>query len=67
MASNESFADPVVVPGPNIRSLFVDTEVVEAVDTVQVDLDVASCPVCERELPASVLICPDDGTLLLRR
>ncbi|MEX1163603.1 MAG: hypothetical protein WEB03_08490 [Nitriliruptor sp.] len=65
MPHHEEFADPVVVPGPNIRSRSVDTEAVEE-DTAALveDREARFCPTCHRVLPSTALVCPDDGAAL---
>lgn len=64
MTYREEFGDPVVIPGPNLRSRFTDTE------TVDEDRDAAAsasstCPRCGRLLAPSTLVCPDDGAALV--
>lgn len=64
----EEFADTVVVPGPNLRSRFVDTEEVDddAAELI-VDADAAGfCPTCHRVLPADAVACPGDGTSVVQ-
>ncbi len=63
---HEEFADPVVVPGPNLRSRFTDTEdlrepAVELVDDEQARF----CSRCHRVFPATTSRCPDDDTTLV--
>jgi len=62
---HEEFADPVVVPGPNLRSLFTDTEEVDDVVIEQVDDGSQFCPACHRVYPATWWSCLDDGTTLI--
>lgn len=66
MSSHEMFGDPVVVPGPNLRSLFTDTETVDD-DTSELvaDADIHPCPTCGRGVPVTALTCPRDGTAVL--
>jgi hypothetical protein len=62
----EEFADPVVVPGPNLRSRFTDTEEVAGGVTEEPDEDASRfCPACHRVLPSAELVCPADGTELV--
>lgn len=65
MPHHEEFADPVVVPGPNLRSLFTDTEEVDDAVVEQVDEDSQFCPACHRVYPAPMRSCVDDGTTLI--
>lgn len=66
MPNHEEFADPVVVPGPNLRSRFVDTEAVDGSRSEQVDdADARFCPACHGVYAATALVCPDDGTALV--
>jgi uncharacterized protein YbaR (Trm112 family) len=62
---HEEFADPVIVPGPNLRSLFTDTEQVDEPVAASVDDDALFCPACRRAFPAATLACPDDGDTLV--
>jgi hypothetical protein len=62
---HKGFADPVVVPGPNLRSLFTDTEGVDDAVTEQVDDPSRFCPSCHRVYPAIRRSCVDDGTALI--
>jgi hypothetical protein len=61
----EEFADPVVVPGPNLRSRFTDTEEVHHAAVEQVDDGSQFCPTCHRVYPTTILSCVDDGTTLI--
>jgi AICAR transformylase/IMP cyclohydrolase PurH len=62
---HEEFADTVVVPGPNLRSRFVDTEQVEDEVAEQIDGGGARfCPTCHGAFPSPVLTGPDDATAL---
>ncbi|MFA9445793.1 hypothetical protein [Egicoccus sp. AB-alg6-2] len=65
---HEEFADPVVIPGPNLRSLFTDTEdaIGDAVVMVESD-DARSCPVCHRAYGSTTLVCHDDGAALIEQ
>jgi hypothetical protein len=65
VTAHEEFADPVIVPGPNVRSRFTDTEEVAETVAAQVDDDVRFCPACRRVFPASAWVCGDDGTALI--
>lgn len=66
MPHHEEFADPVVVPGPNVRSRFIDTEEVDDAVPEQFNEDASRfCPVCHRVLPSTELICSADGTALI--
>jgi hypothetical protein len=63
LTHHEEFADPAVVPGPNLRSRFTDTEQVDDAVTEQLDEDgLRFCPSCHRVLPDAELVCPADGT-----
>jgi hypothetical protein len=62
---HEEFADPVIVPGPNLRSLFTDTEQVDEAVATCADDDARFCPACRRVFPAATLVCPDDGNALV--
>jgi hypothetical protein len=62
----DEFADPVVVPGPNLRSRFTDTEEVEDAVTEQFDENASRfCPSCHRVRPSTELVCTADGTELV--
>ena len=64
MSHQEEFADPVVVPGPNVRSRFTDTEEVDD-DATELVVDAARlCPTCHGVFSDVTLVCPDDGTAL---
>ena len=65
MTHGEEFADPLVVPGPNLRSLFTDTEEVHDGVAEEVDDDSRFCPSCRRVYPATRRSCADDGTPLV--
>jgi hypothetical protein len=66
LTSHEEFADPVVVPGPNLRSRFTDTEQVDDAVTEQLEEDgLRFCPSCHRVLPSTELVCTADGTELV--
>jgi hypothetical protein len=66
VSHHEEFADPVVVPGPNLRSRFTDTEEVDDAVTEQFDADTSRfCPSCHRVLPSTELACSADGTQLV--
>ena len=65
MPHHEEFADPVVVPGPNLRSLFTDTEEVDDAVVEQVDEGSQFCPACHRVYPASMGSCVEDSTTLI--
>ena len=66
MPHHEEFADPVVVPGPNLRSRFTDTEEVEDAVTEEFDEDASRfCPSCHRVLPSTEVVCTADGTELV--
>ncbi|HSK22318.1 MAG TPA: hypothetical protein VK906_04040 [Egicoccus sp.] len=65
MPHHEEFADPVVVPGPNLRSLFTDTEEVDDAVVEQVDDGSRFCPSCHRVYPATTRSCVDDGARLI--
>ena len=63
MPDREVFADPVVIPGPNVRSLFTDTEAVDEETHVLVDDgEDRFCPTCHRVCAATTLVCPVDRT-----
>jgi hypothetical protein len=63
---HEEFADPVVVPGPNLRSRFTDTEEVDDAVTEGYDEDASRfCPACHRVLPSTEPVCSADGTELV--
>lgn len=62
---HEEFADPIAVPGANMRSLFTDTEEVDDATVEQVDDDAWFCPTCRRTRRAATGLCPDDGTALV--
>ncbi|GGI03817.1 hypothetical protein [Egicoccus halophilus] len=69
----EEFADTVVVPGPNLRSRFVETEEVDDAEVEQVDGaeddqladDAGFCPACHRVVASTERVCPDDDTTLV--
>jgi hypothetical protein len=61
VAHCEEFADPVVVPGPNLRSLFTNTEEVDDAVVEQVDDGSQFCPSCHRVFLATMWSCVDDG------
>ena len=65
MRHGEEFADPVLVPGPNLRSLHTDTEQVDEATTELVDDDARFCMTCHRVFPSTALTCGDDGTALI--
>jgi len=65
LTHHEEFADPIVVPGPNMRSLFTETEEVDDAIVEQVDDDAWFCPTCRRPRRAATGSCPDDGTALV--
>lgn len=66
MSDHEVFSDPVVIPGPNPRSLFVDTETVDDAVAAPVDDDDARfCPTCHRTYGPSTPACTADGTALI--
>jgi hypothetical protein len=63
---HEEFADTVVVPGPNLRSRFTDTEEVGDAVAAQTDEDASRfCPSCHRVLASTELVCSDDGAELV--
>jgi hypothetical protein len=63
---HEEFADTVVVPGPNLRSRFTDTEEVDDAVTGQSDEDASRfCPSCHRVSPSTELVCSADGAELV--
>lgn len=62
MRHSEDFADPVLVPGPNPRSLHTDTEEVDRATTEMVDGAAMFCSTCHGVFPVTTLACPDDGT-----
>jgi hypothetical protein len=63
---HEEFADPVVVPGPNLRSRFTDTEEVDDAVTARSEEDASRfCPSCHRVLSSTELVCTADGTALV--
>jgi hypothetical protein len=55
----------VVVPGPNLRSLFTDTEEVDHAVVELIDDGSQFCPSCHRVYPPPVRSCDDDGTTLV--
>jgi hypothetical protein len=63
--SIEEFGDPVIVPGPNLRSRFTATESVADGSALVDDSAATRCPTCGRSLPAATLICPTDGAVVL--
>jgi hypothetical protein len=63
--STEEFGDPVIVPGPNVRSRFTATEAVAEVSELVDGSAATRCPVCRRLLPAATLVCPTDGAVVL--
>lgn len=66
MTHHEEFADPVVIPGPNPRSLFTDTEEVDDAVVEQIEDDSQFCPSCRRVYPGTATVCPDDATSLIQ-
>jgi hypothetical protein len=66
VTDHEEFADPVVIPGPNLRSLFTDTEEVDDAVAEQVEDDSQFCPSCRRVYPVTTTVCPDDATSLIQ-
>lgn len=65
MRHGEEFADPVLVPGPNLRSLHTDTEQVDGATTEMVDDDARFCTTCHRVFGSAALSCDHDGTALV--
>ena len=65
MARPEEFADPVLVPGPNVRSRYVDTEEVGPDSGIALEeSELQHCPACGRRFAGATLVCPDDGVLV---
>jgi hypothetical protein len=62
---NEEFGDPVIVPGPNLRSRFTATETVADGSEFIDDSAATRCPSCGRLLPAATMVCPTDGAVVI--
>jgi hypothetical protein len=56
----EEFADPVVIPGPNLRSLHVDTESVDDADEA-LEAGTVPCGSCGGPVFELALTCPVCG------
>ncbi len=61
MRTPEEFADPVVIPGPNLRSLHVDTESVDDVADEALEAGTSACPSCGTPVFELALTCPVCG------
>jgi len=57
----EEFADPVVIPGPNLRSLHVDTESVDDDADEALEAGTVSCSACGSAVFELALTCPVCG------
>jgi hypothetical protein len=58
MPSPEEFADPVIVPGPNLRSRHTDTEVVDDASELSAGGLLTTCPGCGVVIDQLALTCP---------
>jgi hypothetical protein len=67
MRSPEQFADPVIVPGPNLRSRHTDTEVVDDAAELPVGSTLTACPGCGVAIDAPALTCPACDVFVLGR
>ena len=57
----EECADPVVIPGPNLRSLYVDTDVVEDDADEVLEVGTVPCASCGAHVLELALACPVCG------
>jgi hypothetical protein len=58
MRSPEEFGDPVIVPGPNLRSRHTDTEVVDDAAELSAGTARTTCPGCGVAIDEPALTCP---------